>query len=165
VLGHIGAAHGIRGEVVLQSYTAEPADITSYGPLSDETGRRTFVVESVRSSGKGLIARIAGVTDRDAAEALRGTRLYVDRAQLPEVAEDEYYHEDLIGLAAVLETGEPFGKVVAVQNFGAGDLIEIAPVGSSQTVLVPFTRACVPEVDIAAGCVVVTPPEGLIDVK
>jgi 16S rRNA processing protein RimM len=150
LLGRIAGAHGIRGEVVIHAYTAAPEDIGGYGPLSDATGARSFAIASLRVTAKGVVARLEGITDRTAAEALKGVELYVDRARLPAAAEGEFYHADLIGLAAVDPAGEAIGEIVGVQNYGAGDLLEIRFAGSGRTELVPFTEACVPEVDLAA---------------
>jgi 16S rRNA processing protein RimM len=162
LLGEIGAAQGLKGEVRLRSYTEEPQAIARYGPLHDETGR-AFEIESVRATPKALIARIKGVTTREAAEALNHTKLYVERARLPARQEEEWYHADLIGLAAVDRDGKTIGAVVAVHNFGAGDLIEVKPDAGDTTVLVPFTRETVPEVDVEGGRLVLTPPEGLFE--
>lgn len=158
LLGRITAAHGIRGEVVVHSFAAIPEDISAYGPLSDKAGTRTFALKVVRDTGKGVICRIKGVADRNAAEALKGTELYVAREKLPAVAEDEFYHADLIGLAAAAPDGATVGTVVGVHNFGAGDLIEIKPHAGGQTELIPFSDAFVPEVDIAGNRIVVVMP-------
>ena len=158
LLGRIVGAHGIRGEVAIHAYTVAPADIGSYGPLHDKDGARSFRITSARVTPKGVVARLEGVSDRNAAEALRGVELYVDRDKLPAAAEGEFYHADLIGLSAVDPQGKRIGEIVAVQNYGAGDLLEIRPAGSGRTELVPFTEATVPEVDIAAGRVVVAMP-------
>ncbi len=157
-VGAIAGAHGVRGLVKIKSFTEEPLDLAAYGPLTDQSGRRRFQV-TVTGRAKGLlIARIEGVEDREAAQALRGARLYAARAALPEPAEEEYYHADLIGLEAQDRGGAPLGRVVAVQNFGAGDILEIArPEG--EPLLVPFTKAAVPIVDLAGGRVVLEPPE------
>ena len=159
-VGAIAGVHGVRGLVKIKSFTGDPLDLTAYGPLTDESGRRRFRV-TVTGRAKGLlIARIEGVEDREAAQALRGARLYAARAALPEPAEEEYYHADLIGLEAQDRGGAPLGRVVAVQNFGAGDILEIArPEG--EPLLVPFTKAAVPIVDLAGGRVVLEPPEEL----
>jgi 16S rRNA processing protein RimM len=162
LLGEISAAQGLKGEVRLRSYTEEPAAIARYGALEDEQGC-AIEIESVRVTPKALIARIKGVTSREGAEALCRTKLYLPRARLPERETDEWYHADLIGLAAVSGTGEAIGTVVAVQNFGAGDLIEIKPASGGATVLVPFTRATVPEVDVEGGRITLDPPEGLFE--
>lgn len=152
-------AHGIRGEVLIHTFTATPDAIAAYGPLSDGAETRAFKVTGVRATPKGAVARIAGVTDRDAAEALKGTELYVARDRLPAASEGEFYHTDLIGLAAVDRAGAEIGEVVAVQNFGAGDLIEIRLAGSRTTELLPFTETFVPEIDIAAGRMIVVMPD------
>jgi 16S rRNA processing protein RimM len=162
LLGEIGAAQGLKGEVRIRSYTEEPGGITAYGPLQDETGRK-IEIESLRATPKALIARIKGVTTREAAEALAHTKLYVPRAMLPERGEEEWYHADLVGLAAVGRDGAPLGKVVAIQNFGAGDLLEVKPIGGGATVLVPFTRDTVPEIDVEGGRLTLVPPEGLFE--
>ncbi len=141
----------------IRSYTAEPEDIASYGPVTDEAGRR-FALSVVGQARGAVLARIAGVDDRDAAEALKGVRLYVPRAALPETAPGEYYHADLIGLAAVLADGTEVGTVAAVNDFGAGDVLEVARPGA-RALLLPFTAEAVPEVDIAAGRIVIAPPE------
>ncbi len=126
-VGQIGAAHGVRGEVRLRSFTAEPEAITRYGPLETEDGR-VFTIEAMRPAKDHFVARLAGIRDRDAARALAATRLYVPRERLPEPEEaDEFYHADLIGLAVVDRAGEKLGTVVAIHNFGAGDLIEVRP--------------------------------------
>jgi 16S rRNA processing protein RimM len=162
-VGAIAAAHGIKGEVKIKAFTVDPASVGAYGPLLDETGQRRFALSAVRPNGEStVIARVEGVSDRNAAEALRGLRLYALRSALPKAAEGEYYHHDLIGLDAVLATGEAFGKVVGVDNFGAGDVIEIKP-ASGDSLVLPFTDETVPTVDLAAGRVVVVLPQGLDD--
>jgi 16S rRNA processing protein RimM len=158
LLGRIAGAHGIRGEVLIKTFTAAPENVGAYGPLSDESGTRTFKLKSARATPKGVVARLHGVDDRNGAEALKGIALYIERERLPAAAEGEFYHADLIGLAAVDGDGKPVGEIVAVQNYGAGDLLEIRLAGSSKTELVPFTDAAVPEVDIAARRVVVVMP-------
>jgi 16S rRNA processing protein RimM len=159
ILGHISGAHGIRGEVVVKSYTDDPADIAAYGPLSDEADARTFKFLKVRIAKKGVIAVLEGVKDRNAAEALRGTQLFVERSRLPEPDEEEYYHADLVGLAVVSQKGEKIGEVVAIQNFGAGDLLEYRLEGKRRTEFLPFNEAFVPEIDLDAGHVRVELPE------
>ncbi len=163
LVGEIGAAQGLKGEVRLRSYTQTPTDIAAYGPLEDETGVKRVEIEGVRATPKALIARIKGVTTREGAEALNGTKLYLSRAALPERGEDEWYVADLVGLAAVDPEGKPLGTVVAVHNFGASDIIEVAPAGGGETLLVAFTEAAVPEVDIENGRLVLVPPEILED--
>ncbi len=139
LLGEIGAAQGLKGEVRIRSFTQDEAAITSYGALEDEQGREV-TIEALRVTPKALIARVEGVTTREAAEALTGTKLYVPRSRLPEREEEEWYHAELIGLEAVGRDGASIGRVVAIQNFGAGDLLELAPASGGPTVLVPFTR-------------------------
>lgn len=162
LLGEIGAAQGLKGEVRLRSFTQDPAAIARYGALDDEHGRR-IEIESLRVTPKALIARIKGVTTREGAEALNRTKLYIARSRLPARDEEEWYHADLIGLAVVNSDGMPIGTVIAVQNFGAGDLIEVKPAAGGPTVLVPFTRDAVPEVDVEGGRLVLVPPEGLFE--
>ena len=159
LLGRIGAAHGIKGDVSIKTFTGAPEAIGSYGPLTDKAGIAAFKVKVVRVTPKGgIIARIQGVGDRNAAEALNGTDLYVERARLPKAKEGEYYHADLLGLKAVTPEGVEFGAIVAVENFGAGDLLEIRLNGVAQTEYVPFTNACVPEIDLANGRATVIMP-------
>lgn len=158
LLGQISAAHGIRGEVTIRTFTAAPDAIAAYGPLTDRDGFRSFIVKVVRVTDKGVVARISGVQDRNGAEALRGTELYVDRAALPQIGDAEFYHADLIGIEAFTADGVAYGRVIAVQNFGAGDLLEIKRPGARESELVPFTNACAPTVDIAARRIVVAPP-------
>lgn len=160
-VGQFGGAHGIRGWVRIASYTTDPADVASYGPLTDESGERRFRVSVKRIAKGSVIASIEGVADRNAAEALRGLRLYVERAALPPAGEDEFYRADLIGLDAVTPDGAALGRIVAVEDYGAGDVIELR-LAAGGSVLVPFTEAVVPVVDIAAGRVVVDPPPGLL---
>jgi 16S rRNA processing protein RimM len=155
-VARIGAAHGTIGEVRLWSFTADPKAVVRYGALTTSDGR-PIEIASLRS-GKGFfIARIAGVTDRNGAERLRNLDLFVPRDRLPPPAADEYYHADLIGLTALDRGGNPLGTVIAVHNFGAGDLLEIAP-SRGETLLLPFTAAVAPQVDIAAGRIVIDPP-------
>jgi 16S rRNA processing protein RimM len=163
-MGVVGAPHGVRGAVRIKSFTDEPNAIADYGALEDESGAKHFTLRVIGTAkGDGMvIAALSGVADRDQAEALRGLRLYAPRAALPPTEEDEFYHADLVGLAAMLDSGDPLGHVVAVHDFGAGDMLEIAR-AKGQPVLVPFTRAAVPVVDIAGGRVVVAPPAGLLD--
>jgi 16S rRNA processing protein RimM len=164
LIARIGAAHGIKGEVRVKAYTAEPGSIAAYGALQAPDGR-IFEVAALRpAAGPAsdmLVVKFKGVADRNAAEALNGLELSVPRERLPPATEDEYYHADLIGLTAFRPDGVELGTVIAVQNYGAGDLLEIAP-KRGETVLVPFTRAVVPDVDLAAGRVTVDPPVGLL---
>ena len=162
----VAAAHGVRGLVRLKPFTEQPEDCLAYGPLSTEDGGRAFKMEKLGLHKGQVLVRIDGVADRTAAEALRGIRLYVERDALPEPDdEDEFYHADLIGLAAVLTDGTELGTVRAVFDFGAGDTLEIAgkSAGRGKALLVPFTLEAVPEVDLAGGKVVVQPLPGLLD--
>ena len=161
LVGEIGAAQGLKGEVRLRSYTQDPADIGAYGPLRNEAGTETIEIERVRVTPKAVIARIKGVTTREAAEALNRTRLYIARDALPKAADDEWYVADLIGLTAVSPDGAPIGTVAAVHNFGAGDIVEIAPAEGGPSRLIAFTDDTVPEVDVAGGRLVLIPPEEL----
>jgi 16S rRNA processing protein RimM len=154
LLGRIAGAHGTRGEVLITTFTGRAEDIGAYGPL-DDGGTRSFTVEPVRVTGKGVVARVAGVRDRNAAEALKGAPLYVDRARLPAPGEGEFYHADLVGLAAVDAQGRPVGEVVAVHNHGAGDILEVRLAETGKTEFIAFTDTFVPEVDLATRRVVV----------
>lgn len=156
LLGQIVSVHGIRGDVIVRSFTQVPEDIAAYGALSDATGTRFYKLRVVRASDKGVVARIDGINDRTAAEALRGCELYIDRARLPATEEAEFYHADLIGLTAELADGTTYGKVAAVQNFGAGDLLEIELVGGGSE-FVSFSDATVPSVDLERGVVIIAP--------
>ena len=155
-VAQIGAAHGIRGEVRLRSFTGDPMAIASYGPLESEDGTRRFTIETLRPAKDHFVARLEGISDRNAAEQLTNLRLYVARDRLPPAGDGEFYHADLVGLAAVTPDGAALGTVTAVHNFGAGDVIEIKP-ASGEALLVPFTDAAVPEIDLAAGRMVVVP--------
>jgi len=157
-VAQIGAAHGIRGEVRLRSFTEDPAAITAYGPLESEDGTRRFTIEALRLAKDHFVARLAGVADRDAAEKLTNLKLYIARDKLPPIDEDDtFYHADLVGLAAVTPSGAAFGTVTAVLNFGAGDILEIKPV-SGEHLLLPFTDTTVPKIDMQARVLVVVPP-------
>ncbi|MGY4304716.1 16S rRNA processing protein RimM [Bradyrhizobium sp. USDA 4369] len=153
----IGAAHGVRGDVRLWTFTEDPLAVLHYGPLTTKDGSRSFEVAKAREAKDHLVATIKGVTDRNAAERLNGLELYVPRDRLPETDDDEYYHADLIGLAAETTAGAPLGRVLAIHNFGAGDIIEIAP-PSGSTLMLPFTNAVVPTVDLAGGRVIIELP-------
>ena len=149
-VARIGAAHGVRGEVKLWSFTQDPLAVADYGPLETEDGKRRFEIETVRPAKDHLVARLKGVADRDAAEALRNIDLFVSRDRLPPIEEDDtFYHADLVGMAAVTPDGAPLGTVTAMHNFGAGDLIEIAPTAGGEPLLLPFTEASVPKIDMA----------------
>ena len=159
-VGRIGAAHGARGEVKLWSFTADPMAIKDYGALATEDGKRTFTIETLRPGKDFLVARLSGVTDRTAAEKLGNLDLYIARDRLPPAEADEFYHADLIGLTAIGTDGRELGTVIAIHNFGASDLIEMRPTQGGATVMLPFTEAIVPVVDVAGGRIVVDPPEG-----
>jgi 16S rRNA processing protein RimM len=158
-VARIGAAHGVRGEMKLWSFTGDPAAVADYGPLETEDGRLRFEIETMRAAKDHFVVRIAGVDDRDAAAKLCNLDLFVPRERLPAIEEeDTYYHADLIGLAAVTPEGVALGTVAALHNFGAGDLIEIATAQGGEPLLLPFTDAIVPEIDMAARKVVVVLP-------
>ena len=157
-VAQIGAAHGIRGEVRLRSFTEDPMAVTAYGPLESEDGTRRFTIEALRPAKDHFVARLAGVADRDAAEKLTNIKLFISRDLLPPIEDDDtFYHADLIGLAAVTPDGTALGMVTAILNFGAGDLVEIKPDGGGAPLMVPFTDAAVPEIDLAARRMVVVP--------
>lgn len=176
LLGRFGAAHGVRGEVRLQSFTQDPLSIASYGALTDKSGAKSFTLLSVRPQGKDMfVARVEGVTDRAGAEALNGVELYVAREKLPPPEEDEFYLADLIGLRAETREGVLLGHVVAVRNFGAGDILEVAPAPhgpeklsdfsdeamrkqAGETLMFPFSKAVVPMVSVGERRVVIAPP-------
>jgi 16S rRNA processing protein RimM len=158
-VARIGAAHGVRGEVRLWSFTEVPEAIADYGPLETEDGMRRFEIESLSAAKDHFVARLRGVDDRNAAEALRNLELYVPRERLPAIEEDDtFYVADLVGLDAVTTEGEALGKVTAVHNFGAGDIIEIALAAGGAPLMLSFTAANVPEVDVKAGRIVVAMP-------
>ncbi|MGY3531343.1 MULTISPECIES: ribosome maturation factor RimM [Bradyrhizobium] len=157
-VARIGAAHGVRGAVRLWTFTEDPLAVKDYGPLMTKDGTRQFEVTHAREAKDHLVVTLKGVASRDDAERLNGLELYVPRDRLPETDDGEYYHTDLIGLAAVTTTEQPLGKVIAIHNFGAGDIIEIAP-KQGATMLLPFTNAVVPTVDLDAGRVVIDLPQ------
>ncbi|MGH6947774.1 MAG: ribosome maturation factor RimM [Kiloniellales bacterium] len=160
-LGQLAGAHGVRGLVRVRSFAQRPRDLEAYGPLTDESGQRQFEL-TVTGVVKGemLLAEIEGVASREAAQALSGTRLFVERKRLPPAEEGEFYHADLVGLAVEDPDGRPLGRVTAVVNHGAGDLLEIA--GPAGELVLPFTRATVPEVDLAGGRLIARPPEEVV---
>ena len=157
LLGVVAAPHGVRGLVRIKSFTDDPMKLAAYGPLSDEAGKKVYRVEALSAARGAVLARIEGVADRTAAEALRGLRLYVERERLPQAGEREWYEADLVGLAAVGKDGRDWGKVVAFHDFGAGSVMEV-----SGGVIVPFNDESVPEIDVEGGKVVVVPPAGLL---
>jgi 16S rRNA processing protein RimM len=162
-VARIGAAHGVRGEVKLWSFTEDPLAIANYGPLETEDGARRFEIEALRPAKDHLVARLKGVGDRDAAEQLRNLELYIARARLPKIEDaDTFYYADLVGLAAVTPNGDQLGTVAAVHNFGASDVIEIKPAAGGEPLLLPFTEATVPSVDLKARRIVVVVPEVVI---
>lgn len=158
-IGAIAGAFGVGGEVRLKSFCSEPTDIAAYGPLSTEDGSRSFHITLTRPVAGGLGARIEGVKTKEQADGLRGTSLFVPRDRLPSLPDDEFYHADLIGLSAYDTGGELIGKVTAIHNHGAGDIVEISPTRHKSALLLPFTVAIVPNVDMAAGRIVVNLPD------
>jgi 16S rRNA processing protein RimM len=158
-MGRFGAPHGVRGELRLQSFTGDPLAIADYGPLTDKSGKKTFTLLNLRPQGKDmLVVRLKDVDDRDGAQALNGVELYLARDKLPAPDPEEFYLADLEGLRAETATGEPIGRVVALRNFGAGDILEIAPASGGDTLMYPFTKAVAPIIDLADGRIVVEPP-------
>ena len=161
-VGAIGGAFGVHGEVRLKSYTSDPEAIADYAPLYSEDGSRSFTLSLTRPVTGGLGARFGGVETKEQADALKGVTLWADKDKLPSLPDDEFYHTDLIGLAVYDTGGTQLGTVKSVQNHGAGDLLEIHGPGLKNTVLLPFTRAAVPTVDLTAGRIIADPPEGLL---
>lgn len=155
-VGAIAGAFGVKGELRLKSFTAEAADIANYGPLTTEDGSRSFAVTLTRPISGGLGARLSGVQTREDAEALKGVTLWAPRDALPSLPDDEFYHADLIGLEVVDTGGKTLGRVRAIFDHGAGDILEV--VGGKDLLLLPFTRAVVPTVDLTAGRIVADPP-------
>jgi len=160
----IGAAHGVRGEVRLFTYTRNPLAIRDYGELEDESGARRFRIASARATKGHLVARFEGIDDRNTAEKLTHIELYIPRARLPKQKDaGTFYHADLIGLSVETKSGDKLGEVTAVQNFGAGDLLEVRPIGGGTTALIPFVDEYIPVVDIAGGRIIADPPAGVFD--
>ena len=160
-VGAIAGAFGVQGEVRIKSFTADPADIADY-PLSDAQGARSFALTLTRPIKNGFAGRIEGVITREQADSLRGAQLFTPRTALPNLPDDEFYHADLIGLSVHDTGGTLLGHVKSVQNHGAADLLEVQQPGSNVTVLLPFTKAAVPTVDLASGRIVADPPEGVL---
>jgi 16S rRNA processing protein RimM len=159
-VAQIGAPHGVRGEVRRWVFTGDPMAVTRYGPLETEDGSQRFEIEALRAGKQHFVARLRGVADRSEAERLNNLALYVPREKLPPTEDDEtFYHADLIGLSAYDRQGTAVGKVVAVHNFGAGDVLEIQPQGGGAPVMLPFTEMAVPNVDVAGGRIVIDLPE------
>jgi len=161
-VGIIAGAFGVKGHVRIKSFCADPLAVFEY-PLTNEGGHRDFNATLVQPVKNGFAAQIMGVNTKEEADALNGTQLFADRANLPDLEDDEYYYADLIGLPVFDTGGAPLGKVKLVVNHGAGDMLEIHAVGAKTTVALPFTKACVPTVDIAGKRIVADPPEGLFD--
>ncbi|WP_299926529.1 ribosome maturation factor RimM [uncultured Pelagimonas sp.] len=163
-VGTISGAFGVHGEVRIKSFTADPQAIADYTPLTTKDGSRTFdTLQITRSLKNGFAARITGIGTKEEADALKGTQLFVPRDVLPNLPDDEYYHTDLMGLEVVDTGGNPLGTVHSVLNHGASDLLELKVPGQSKTVLLPFTLAAVPTVDLASGRIVADPPDGLFE--
>jgi 16S rRNA processing protein RimM len=158
LVGKFGAAHGIKGEVRLQSFTGDPAAVGRYGPLRDVNGRQFILIALRPLKGDLFVARVEGIKDRTAAEALVNVELFVNRAALPPPEEDEFYLADLIGLDARDRAGERLGTILNVLNFGGGDILEVVPEGGGETWLLPFTKEVVPEIDLARREVIIVPP-------
>jgi 16S rRNA processing protein RimM len=158
-VGIFGAPHGVRGELRVKSYTGDPAAIGTYDSLTDKAGRAIFKLTAARvMRDQMLVVRLAGVNSREDAEKLTGVELFVRRAELPPLPDDEFYHDDLVGLEALTEGGERLGRIVALHNFGAGDILEIAPASGGETFMLPFNRATAIEVDLSNGRIVIAPP-------
>ena len=157
----IAGAFGVKGEGRLKSFTADPLAIGEYAPLTTEDGSRTFDVALAGQLPNGLLVRLSGVNTKEEADALKGVKLFVPRDRLPTLPDDEYYHADLIGLTVLDTGGTTLGRVKAVLNHGAGDILEVQVPGASETVLLPFTLEAVPTVDLATGRIIADPPEGL----
>ncbi|MDO8535386.1 MAG: ribosome maturation factor RimM, partial [Xanthobacteraceae bacterium] len=162
-MAKIGAAHGLGGEVRLFAFSDDPLALSSLGPLEDEAGSRSFRILSLRPAKNHLVARLEGINDRTAAEQVTNVELYVPRERLPVLEQQTFYHADLVGLRVETKSGETLGTIEAVQNFGAGDLLEIAPKGGGESVMLPFLDRFVPVVDVAGGRIVADPPAGLLD--
>ena len=164
LIGVFGAPQGVRGEVRVKSLTSEPHAIGAYGPLTDKGGKRAFAFESLRPvKDDMLVARLAGVSTREAAETLKGVELFARRDQLPPPNEDEFYYDDLVGLEAVDAAGASLGRVVSLMNHGAGDVLEITLAQGGETLLLPFTKRVAPRIDFDAGRIVIEPPSEVED--
>jgi 16S rRNA processing protein RimM len=161
-VAQFGAAHGVRGEMKLRTFTDDPLAFTEYGPLETEDRKRTIEFESIRPAKDHFVVRVIGIDDRNAAEALRNVRLFVPRDRLPPVEDDDtYYHADLVGLDAVAPDGAALGTVLAIHNFGAGDIVEIKP-PQGATLLLPFTETVVPKIDLKARRMTIVLPQEII---
>lgn len=158
-MGVILAAHGIKGEVKIHPYSQNPEDLVSYGPLYNQSGDKLYELRIKRVQNNAVIATVKGCNDRNAAEQLRGTKLYIPRQALPEPDAEEFYHEDLLNLKVLLPDATEIGIITAVHNFGAGDMLEVALSGSNKTEMLPFTKAVIPHINLAEGFVTYCPPE------
>jgi len=158
-VGAIAGAFGVHGEVRLKSFCADPAAIADYAPLTSEDGKRSFTVKITRAVAGGLAARMTGIATKEQADELKGATLWAERQKLPSLPDDEFYHADLIGLPVLDTGGAPVGTVHAIHNHGAGDILEILAPGQRNALLLPFTRAAVPTVDLTAGRIIVDLPE------
>ncbi len=162
-LGAIAGAHGVKGEVKIKTFTQQPQDIASYGPLQNEDGDKTFSIVRFRPDKIGVVATIEGIRGRDDAQRLKGTRLYVKREALPQVEEETWYHADLMGLKVRDKDDKEYGVVIGVYDFGAGDMVEVAPNFGEESLFIPFTRDAVPIVNIKQGFIVAEPIEIIAD--
>ena len=163
-VGHIAGVHGVKGLVRINSYTEKPMNIGAYGSVTDEGGKRMFELEVQRMAKMQVLARIKGISDRNAAEALRGTNIYVQRDELHQTSDEEFYYGDLEGLCVERVDGDFLGKVVSVQDFGAGGMIEVS-LNDCETIFIPFTKEVIVKVDLTAGRLLIDPPQGLFETK
>lgn len=163
LVGAIAGAFGVHGDVRLKSFCAEPQAIADYNPLTSKDGEKQFKIKLIKPIKNAFAARIEGVRGKDAADALRGTQLFASRDLLPALPDDEFYHSDLIGLLVVDTGGKELGRVKAIHDHGAGDLLDIHGPGLKNGVMLPFTKDAVPTVDLASGRLIIDPPEGLLD--
>ena len=164
LMGVFGAPQGVQGAVRVKSLTRDPKAIGAYGPLTDGKRARVFTFESLRPLKDDMLAaRVKGVATREAAAALTGVEIFARRDQLPPPGDDEFYWDDLVGLDAVDNAGAPIGRVVSLVNYGGGDILEIAPSGGGETLLLPFTRRVAPTIDFDAGRIVIEPPREVED--
>lgn len=161
-VGVISGSYGVQGELRIKSFCAVPGDIQNYSPLSDENGDREFALAILRPITNGFSARLPEIATKEDADALRGTKLYAPREQLPSLPDDEFYHADLIGMHVYDTGGELLGTVKTVQNNGADDLLELQLNGTSTTTFLPFTKTAVPTVDLASGRIIADPPDGIL---
>ena len=161
-VGAFSGSYGVNGEVRLKSFCADPEAIADYSPLTTEDGKRSIAFTITRNIKGALVAKVEGITNKEQADDLKGLRVFAKRTQLPALPDDEYYHADLIGLTVLDTGGTVLGKVHAVQNHGASDLLEIMPNAGGNTILLPFTREVVPTVDLTAGRIIADPPDGTL---